>query len=238
MPDNIDSREAFGRRQTRDFGFLGTRINPGNTHRTRNPLQNSGKWIKRACGHFSYVARSMPAENASRELCSHCMSRASPVLEPRKQQWLNGRTANDLSLSSSRMYAEGSSGNWSQHTHHKHQPKHSNSDEGDDAFARDLGHMLDAIRDEHTRTLQAVINNMTPVPPVVAHFQEWAERSDQSGTTRTNAFHTPSRPSCTAQMIRIPYETVHQQHCLQAILAGGQRESAPSIFRESHVIKQ
>lgn len=154
----------------------------------------------------------MPAENASRELCSHCMSRASPVLEPRKQQWLNGRTANDLSLSSSRIYAEGSSGNWSQHRHHKHQPKHSNSDEGDDAFARDLGHMLDAIRDEHTRTLQAVINNMTPVPPVVAHFQEWAERSDQSGTTRTNAFHTPSRPSCTAQMIRIPYETVHQQH--------------------------
>ena len=154
----------------------------------------------------------MPAENASRELCRHCMSRASPVLEPRKQQWLNGRTANDLSLSSSRMYAEGSSSNRSRHTHHKHQPEHSTSDAGDNAFARDLSHMLDAIRDEHTRTLQAVINNMTPVHPVVAQFQEWAERSDPSGATRTNASHTLSRPSCTTHMIHLPYEPIHQQH--------------------------
>jgi hypothetical protein len=212
VPDHIDSREAFGRRQTRDFGFLGARIKPGNTHRTRNPLQNSGKWTKRACGHFSYVAGSMPAENASRELCSHCMSRASPVLEPRKQQWLNGRTAHDLPFSSRYAYAKGDSADWSRHTYHNYGPEHSTSDKCDDAFAKDLGHMLDAILDEHTRTLKDVINNMTPDQSVVAQFQEWDEQSDASGTTRTNPSHTPLRPSCTHRSIRLPYEPVHQQH--------------------------
>lgn len=183
----------------------------------------------------------MPAENASRELCRHCMSRASPVLEPRKQQWLNGRTANDLSLSSSRMHTEGSGPNRSRHTHYKHQPEHSTSDAGDDAFARDLGHMLGALRDEHTRTLQAVIDNMTPVQPVVAQFQEWAERSDPSDATRTNASHTLSRPSCTTHMIHLPYEPVHQQHCepiqpaympprrAQKLNIGAPRQLPPSI---------
>jgi hypothetical protein len=141
------------------------------------------------------------------------MSRAaSPVLKPRKQQWLNGRTAHDLPFSSRYAYAKGDSADWSRHTYHNYGPEHSTSDKCDEAFAKDLGHMLDAILDEHTMTLQAVINNMTPDQHVVAPIQEWAERSDPSGATRTNAFHTLSRPSCTARMICLPYEPVHQQH--------------------------
>ena len=213
VPDHIDSREAFGRRQTRDFGFLGARINPGNTYRTHNPLQNSGKWIKRACGHFSYVAWSMPAENASRELCRHCMSRASPVPELREQQRSNARTANDLLFSSRCAHAKSDSADWGWHAYYKHQPEHSTPNQCDDAFASDLGHMLDAIRDEHTRTLQAVINDMTPDQPGVVQIREFAKRSDPSGTTRTNAFRTTSRPSCTTQMIRLPCEPVHRPHC-------------------------
>lgn len=154
----------------------------------------------------------MPAENASRELCSHCMSRASPVLEPRKQRWLNGRAAHDLPFSSRYAYAKGDSADWSRHTYHNYGPEHSTSDKCDDAFAKDLGHMLDAILDEHTRTLKDVINNMTPDQSVVAQFQEWDEQSDASGTTRTNPSHTPLRPSCTHRSIRLPYEPVHQQH--------------------------
>lgn len=154
----------------------------------------------------------MPAETASRELCRHCMSRVSPVLEPRKQQRSNARTASNLPLASRYAYAKSDSAGRSRHTYNRYRPEHSSSDKCDEGLAKDLRHMLDAIRDEHTRTLQAVISNMTPVQPVVASVQEWAERSDPSGTTRTNAFHTPSRPSCTSQMIRLPHKSVHQQH--------------------------
>ncbi|KAF2997426.1 hypothetical protein E8E13_005860 [Curvularia kusanoi] len=57
VPDHVDSREAFGRRQTRDFGFPGARIKPGDTHCAYKPLQDPGTWIKKGCGHFSLAQK-------------------------------------------------------------------------------------------------------------------------------------------------------------------------------------
>ncbi|KAH7381605.1 hypothetical protein BKA66DRAFT_570738 [Pyrenochaeta sp. MPI-SDFR-AT-0127] len=53
IPDHIDMRGAYGRRQTQDFGFPGARIKPHRTFRTYKPLQDPGHWAKHACGHFS-----------------------------------------------------------------------------------------------------------------------------------------------------------------------------------------
>jgi hypothetical protein len=72
VPDDVDNRSAYGRRQSPDFGFPGARIKPHITLNIHKAPLSSDDWIKRVCGHFSRRSRSDFGDDSPGKLCHRC----------------------------------------------------------------------------------------------------------------------------------------------------------------------
>ena len=73
VPDDIDDRGAYGRRQSPDFGFPGARIKPRSISNIHESPLSSGDWVKRACGHFSRRSKSETGDDLAQKLCHRCL---------------------------------------------------------------------------------------------------------------------------------------------------------------------
>ena len=200
VPDHVDWRGAYGRRKTKDFGYPGARIKPRGTYRTYKPLQDPDNWTKRACGHFSYMATTESRDEATKKLCRQCATKTTPP-EPQsmKQQRTRKRAATDSSSSSSQSSNKADSSSHRSSRRRKHHSECSPADKCSDTFAKDLGYIIDAILEEHTNTLQGVINNIRHSQPRLAQLRRVSEdlvQRCQAGGVCTNPCHTPCRPSC------------------------------------------
>lgn len=217
VPDDVDWRGAYGRRKTKDFGYPGARIKPRGTYRTYKPLQDPDNWTKRACGHFSYMASTESQEEASKKLCRQCATKSPPPgSQPVKQQRTRKRTATDSSSLSSRSSEKADDTCCRSSRRRKHHSECSPADKCGDTFAKDLGYIIDAILEEHTNTLQGVINNIRHSQPSLAQLRKVSEDLVQRchiGGVCTKPCHTPCQLSCTHQMTCQPYQPVYQSTC-------------------------
>jgi hypothetical protein len=220
VPDHVDWRGAYGRRNTKDFGYPGARIKPRGAYRACKPLQNPDNWTKRACGHFSYMASTEAREEASKKLCRQCATKSSPLEpQPAKQQRDRRRAATDSSSPSSSSSRSSERVNDACARNSKCRQHHSECSPADkcgDTFAKDLGYIIDAILEEHTNTLQGVINNIRHSQPSLAQLRRVSGnlvQRCQSGGVCTNPCQTPCRPSCTNQTACQPCQPVCQPVC-------------------------
>lgn len=200
VPDHVDWRGAYGRRRTKDFGFPGARIKPRGTYRTYRPLQDPGNWAKRACGHFSYELTNESHEDTSRRLCQQCKTKPPPKLPFAKQQRTRQHAATDSSSTSSNSSEKLDETCSRRSKRRKHHSECSPSNKCGDTFAKDLGYIIDSILEEHTNTLQGVINKIRHSQPSLAQLRRVSEdlvQRCQIGGVCTNPCHTPCRPSCT-----------------------------------------
>jgi hypothetical protein len=113
VPDDIDNRAAYGRRQSPDFGFPGARIKLDTTSKTHEASLAPGDWTKLGCGRFSNMPKSEIDSNLFNKPCRRRCSA--------KYMTRDGRN--------------------------------------DDLF-HDLSHTIDTIVEEHTYTLQGIINDI------------------------------------------------------------------------------
>lgn len=218
MPDHVDWRAAYGRRNTKDFGYPGARIKPCNTYRTHKPLQDPDHWIKRACGHFSYMANTKSKEEASKKLCRQCAIKSSPTLsQPAKQQRTRRRAATGSSSSSSSQSSDKVDDACGRNPRgRQHHSECSPTDKCGNTFAKDLGYIIDAILEEHTNTLQGVINNIMHSQPSIAQLRRVSEdqvQRCQTGGVCTNSSNTSCQPSCAHQSVCQPVWKPAQQVC-------------------------
>jgi hypothetical protein len=158
VPDDVDYRVGYGRRKTKDFGYPGARNKPRATCRTNNvPLQNPNDCMKHACGHLSAISAIESNEEAVKKPCSQCYKTASgpgPNPSLHHHSRLGATTDSSLSSISSSKKPETQSGKTRDYYHCV-------PPEGcGDAFAQDLGDIIDSILKEHQSTLQHVINNI------------------------------------------------------------------------------
>ncbi|KAF2856508.1 hypothetical protein T440DRAFT_549884 [Plenodomus tracheiphilus IPT5] len=211
VPHHVDWRGAYGRRKTQDFGFPGARIKPRGTFRPYKPLQDPSSWVKRVCGHFSYMGKGEVPELAIKKRCRQCSVKSASPAKPQQSQSRHSRkqaATNSSSTSSSSSKLSDRSGAQSSRRR-KHHSECVPNDKCGDTFAKDLGLIIDAILEEHTSTLQGVINNIRHSQPSLAQLrrvsQDLVQRSQTTGVC-TNPRHTPCRPQCVQQ-------TVCQQVC-------------------------
>lgn len=214
----MDWRGAYGRRKTKDFGYPGARIKPRGTCRAYKPLQDPNNWTKRACGHFSYMACAEIREEASKKLCRQCSTKSSLLgSQPDKQQRDRRGVATDSSsLSSSHSPEAVDDAYGCSSKRRQHHSECSSADKCGDIFAEDLGYIIDAILEEHTNTLQSVINNIKHSQPSLAQLRRKSEdlaQRCQSSIICTNPCRTPCRPSCTNQMACRPCRPICQSSC-------------------------
>jgi hypothetical protein len=207
VPDDVDTRQGYGRRITQDFGYPGARIKRRTT-RTKRPLQDPGHWVKRACGHFSYMGKGEHRDHAHERACRQCSTRAPPrETEPSRQHRTRRRAASDStssSSSSSKRSEDASGGNRRRRQHHSECLP---TDKCGDTFAKDLGHIIDSILEEHANTLQGVINNIKHSQPNLAQLRRVSEdlvKRRQVGGVCTNLCHAPCRPPCLQQIVCQP----------------------------------
>ncbi|KAH7078614.1 hypothetical protein FB567DRAFT_450553 [Paraphoma chrysanthemicola] len=203
VPDHVDWRGAYGRRKTQDFGYPGARIRPRGTYRAYKPLEDPGDWIKRSCGHFSHMGKSESRERASRRLCHECAARVplpSSLLSRHRRGRRRAASESSTSTSSISKFSEAHSDHFARRRQH-----HSEcipAEKCGDTFAKDLGHIIDAILEEHANSLQGVINNIKHSQPSLAQLRRVSEdlvQRCQTGGVCTNPVHTPCRTSCTCQ---------------------------------------
>lgn len=170
VPDHVDWRGGYGRRKTQDFGFPGARIKTRSTSRTcRVPLRDPGKWTKRACGHFSAISSTEPREEATNKPCSQCQETAPPLPSPSKHCRSRKQAATDSSARSSYISKD------KPEYHRRHHSECISGDRCGDAFAQDLGLIIDSILEEHQNTLQSVINNIRSSQPSLAQLRRVSE---------------------------------------------------------------
>lgn len=55
VPDHVDSRSAYGRRRTQDFGYPGAHVKLGGTDRVDRPVQYLERWAEYADEHFACI---------------------------------------------------------------------------------------------------------------------------------------------------------------------------------------
>ncbi|KAI0575085.1 AtpC F0F1-type ATP synthase epsilon subunit mitochondrial delta subunit [Pyrenophora tritici-repentis] len=171
VPDDVDNRQGYGRRMTQDFGFPGARTKPGGTTRSSKALQDPGRWVKRACGHFSYMGNTEHREHAQKRTCRQCSARANqPEQLPVHQQWTGKRalTRSSTSTSSSRRVRKASDRNTRRRQQHTECVP---ADRCGDTFAEDLGQIIESILKDHANTLQDVIDNIKSSQPSLAKLQ-------------------------------------------------------------------
>ncbi|KAI4956419.1 hypothetical protein J4E91_000630 [Alternaria rosae] len=166
VPDDVDNRQGYGRRVTRDFGFPGARIKSHGINKTSRPLRDPGNWTKRACGHFSYMGKIKHREHAQEKICRQCSTRV-PVLEEllSTKRRTRKRASSESSTSttpSSKLSIDDCCRRQRRRRCHSESMSH---DRCGDKFAEELGHIIDNILEEHANTLQNVISNIKNTQP-------------------------------------------------------------------------
>ncbi|KAF1841334.1 uncharacterized protein K460DRAFT_434460, partial [Cucurbitaria berberidis CBS 394.84] len=186
VPDHIDWRAAYGRRKTQDFGFPGARIKPRGTSRALKPLHDPGSWTRRACGHFSYMGKDEHRKFASRKKCRQCSNNVPPSEpEPLYHRPARKRAAADSSTSSSSTSIKYEDACGRPSKRRKHHSECMPADKCGDTFAKDLEYFVDSILEEHTNSLQAVINNLKHSKPNITQLQSVSEDLVQRYQTRS-----------------------------------------------------
>lgn len=208
VPDHVDWRSAYGRRKTQDFGFPGARIKPRKTFRTYKPLEYPGDWVKRSCGHFSHMGKSEVRNNPAQRPCRQCLAKA-PLSDLRtsSKRYSRRRVATESSISASSISSVPSIRRDSSSRRRRHQSECMPADKCGDTFAKDLGHIIDAIIDEHANSLQSVINNIKQTQPSLAQLRRVSEdlvQRCQRGGVCTVPEHTTSQSSCMHQAVCQP----------------------------------
>ncbi|CBX94975.1 hypothetical protein IAQ61_008416 [Plenodomus lingam] len=204
VPDHVDSRGAYGRRKTQDFGYPGARIKPRRTVRLYNPPQDPSNWVKRICGHFSYMSKGEVPELATKKRCQQCSVISSSSAKPQQTQSRRNskQAATDSSNSISSSLKPLGSSTARTPRRRRHHSECIQSDKCADTFAKDLGLIIDSILEEHASTLQGVINNIKHSQPSLIQLrrvsQDLVQRSQATGIC-TNPRHTACRPQCTQQ---------------------------------------
>ena len=200
VPDHIDWRGAYGRRKTQGFGFPGARVRPRATARARKSFQDPGNWVKRACGHFSSMAAGEARSQARRKDCRQCM-RNPASLRPQiiRRHRLRRRIGTDSCVSTAAWSTE-SEDRVSYETRRRLYPSGCfPSNKCENIIAEDLGHVLESILEEHTRTLQGIINNINRSQPNLAHIRHVSDGLIQrcrSCGIRSDSGQNFQRPRC------------------------------------------
>ncbi|KAL6151419.1 hypothetical protein ACJBU6_10402 [Exserohilum turcicum] len=182
VPEHVDNRQGYGRRVTQDFGFPGARIRRHDSTKKR-PLQDPGKWVKRMCGHFSYMGRDELREQAQARNCQQCLAR------PSSHQSQSGclRHAREQGTSRSSTYhsPEKKSLNIDSRNPSFHQRGKQGlpTDHCGDMFAKDLGKIIDRILEEHASTLQDVINKIKLSQPCFGSGKRMSDDLDEQCQT-------------------------------------------------------
>jgi hypothetical protein len=222
VPDHVDWRSAYGRRKTQDFGFPGARVKPRKTFRTYKPLEDPGDWIKRSCGHFSQMGKSEIRTDPAQRPCRQCLRKAPQSdLHRLCRRYSRRRAATDNSISSSSLSSVPIIIRRSSSGHRRHHSECMPADNCGDTFAKDLAHIIDAIIDEHTNSLQSVINNIKQTQPNLAQLRRDSEDLVQQCQQRgkcTVSKHSTCQPSCMYQaacqpMCRPICQLVYQPVC-------------------------
>lgn len=207
VPNHVDWRAAYGRRNTSDFGFPGARIKPGSTSRTSRPLRDPGNWIKRSCGHFSYMDSTQSREDARKRLCRACVTKQPPSSQhSAKRQEKRNKVTSESSYSPENVsdtcyYSPRSC---------KQRSGHSPADWCGGALAKDLENMIDTILEEHTNTLQDVINNMRQSQSSPAQLQSPTKLPIKRHQAGTGLHRLANRPSYPHQTVCQPYQAANK----------------------------
>lgn len=166
VPDDVDNRQGYGRRVTQDFGFPGARIKSHGTNRTSKPLRDPGSWTKRACGHFSYMGKGEHRDHAQQKICWQCSTRAPPPKQvPATQRRERRRALSESSTSTTSSSKPLKDDICRKQRRRRHHSECIPYDKCGDAFADELGYIIDNILEEHANTLQSVISNIKNSQP-------------------------------------------------------------------------
>ncbi|RYO61123.1 hypothetical protein AA0116_g6173 [Alternaria tenuissima] len=166
VPDDVDNRQGYGRRVTQDFGFPGARIKSHGTNRTSKPLRDPGSWTKRACGHFSYMVKGEHRDHAQQKVCRQCSTRAPPPKQvPATQRRERRRALSESSTSTASSSKPLKDDICRKQRRRRHHSECIPYDKCGDAFADELGYIIDNILEEHANTLQSVISNIKNSQP-------------------------------------------------------------------------
>lgn len=213
VPHHVDWRGAYGRRVTKDFGFPGARIKPLSTYRTSQPLSNPDGWVKRSCGHFSYMNQDEYRDDAATKICRQCSTRQvrqhpPPPIQSHRTRRRDRKASNSTSSSSISEYT----------CKHKRRRRQRHSDcipdeKCGDIFAKDMGHIIGAILEEHSSTLQGVINNIQNSQPPLAQLRRMSQdlvQRYQKPAFCTEPSHIVCHSQCAQQANCQPF--VQQSH--------------------------
>jgi hypothetical protein len=221
IPDHVDWRSAYGRRMTQDFGFPGARIRTHGPERDHKPLCDPGDWIKRSCGHSLHVRVSEARNDASQRPCRPCSGKNASLTIPSSDR-LEGHeratTASPVSKSSSSTTFEVLG--------HEHHSGCIPEDACGGTFAQDLSHIIDAILEEHTSSIQDVIDNIKQRPSSLAQLRLVSQdllQSSQIDEVCNNSSHSLYGPSCTHQTLDQPYQLI----CLPVCQSSSQPTAQP-----------
>ncbi|CAN9308407.1 unnamed protein product [Alternaria alternata] len=166
VSDDVDNRQGYGRRVTQDFGFPGARIKSHGTNRTSKPLRDPGSWTKRACGHFSYMGKGEHRDHAQQKICRQCSTRAPPPKQvPATQRRERRRALSESSTSTTSSSKPLKDDICRKQRRRRHHSECIPYDKCGDAFADELGYIIDNILEEHANTLQSVISNIKNSQP-------------------------------------------------------------------------
>jgi hypothetical protein len=196
VPDDVDNRQGYGRRVTQDFGFPGARIKSHSTNRTSKPLRDPGNWTKRACGHFSYMGKGEHRDHAQQKICRQCSTRAPPPKQVQTTQRRERRRA--LSESSTSTTSSSKPLNHDICRKQRRRRHHSECipyDKCGDAFADELGYIIDNILEEHANTLQSVISNIKNSQPSLNQLRRLSGELVQRCRANTSC-RQRCQPSC------------------------------------------
>ncbi|OAL57121.1 hypothetical protein IQ07DRAFT_627029 [Pyrenochaeta sp. DS3sAY3a] len=213
VPHHVDWRGAYGRRVTKDFGFPGARIKPLSTYRTSQPLSNPDGWVKRSCGHFSYMNQDEYRDDAATKVCRQCSTRQArqnppPHIQSHRTRRRDRKASSSTSSSSISEYA-------CKHKRRRRQ-RHSEcvpDEKCGDTFAKDMGYIIGAILEEHSSTLQGVINNIQNSQPPLAQLRRMSQdlvQRYQKAAFCTEPSHIVCHSQCAQQANCQPF--VQQSH--------------------------
>lgn len=127
------------------------------------PLQDPRDRIKHSCGHLSPTG---PPDHAFRRLCRQCSRPAPPLTERRLPGYKRTPTQSSISNISLTNKSETHNGRTPERPQRPVECEQLNKC-GDD-FARELSHVIDAILEEHGKSLQQVISNINLSRPSVS----------------------------------------------------------------------
>lgn len=175
VPDHVDWRAAYGRRKTQDFGFPGARTKPHKANKDRSPANVSGHLIehsgscvsrmkkaKSSVSGFAKTYQSPPAANLPQQ----------PHKYRRRRTWKRAETPSSASniLKSSNAIRQGD-----------HVQQYSNrmpKDTCGEKVAKDLEFMLDDLLQEHSSSLQNVIESLQDSPIGPPQLRQPPEKSE------------------------------------------------------------